>query len=292
MELRELRYFLAVAREESITKAAEQLYITQPCLSKQMQNLEREVGSPLFLRGSRKITLTETGLLLKKRAEDILALYEKMETELAAPPEEMAGEVFIGGGESYAVSTVARAAKQVQDRFPAVKFNFFSGDASSVKERLDKGIIDFGVVLDLYDLAGYNALRLPHADRWGVLVRSDDPLSGREFVTADDLLSRPVISSMQSLAKDSRLHRWFEGRAERLNVVARYNLLYNASLLVRAGMGCALGLEHLIDTSTESGLRFVPLYPVLETHLDVIWRKYALFSPPAQVFLDTLRGMI
>ena len=193
MELRELRYFLAVAREQNITKAAEALYISQPSLSKQMQNLENEIGRPLFARGSRKVTLTEAGVLLKKRAEQLLELYEKTEQELAAPEETVCGEVRIGGGESYAVQTVMRAAKQVQARYPHVTFRFFSGDADDVTEKLERGLIDFGIVVDLADIAQYNALRLPLADRWGVLMRRDSPLAEKAAIAPADQIGRAHV---------------------------------------------------------------------------------------------------
>ena len=292
MELRELRYFLAVAQAQSITKAAEYLYISQPSLSKQMQNLEKEVGRPLFTRGSRKITLTETGTLLKKRAEEILALYEKTQAEISAPSDEVAGEVVIGGGESCSVITVARAAREVQDRYPSVRFQFFSGDASDILERLDKGLIDFGIVVDLPDLSEYHSLRLPLADEWGVLMRKDSPLARLDCVTADDLTDQPLLCSMQSLTKGSRLGAWFGERADKLSLRGRYNLLYNASLLVQAGMGYAIGLDKIVNTTGDSELCFRPLRPPVRTHLDVIWKKYAVFSAPAQIFLDRLKKII
>mgnify|MGYP002796700814 FL=1 len=208
MELRELRYFLAVAREQNITKAAEALYISQPSLSKQMQNLENEIGRPLFARGSRKVTLTEAGILLKKRAEQLLELYEKTEQELAAPEETVCGEVRIGGGESYAVQTVMRAAKQVQARYPHVTFRFFSGDADDVTEKLERGLIDFGIVVDLADIAQYNALRLPLADRWGVLMRRDSPLAEKAAIAPDDLTGQPVLASRQMLEKKGMINEW------------------------------------------------------------------------------------
>lgn len=291
MELRELRYFLAVVQEQSITKAAEYLYITQPSLTRQMQNLEREVGRPLFIRGSRKITLTETGLLLKKRAEELLSLYEKTEAELSAPPEDVAGSVTIGGGESYAVLTVAQAAEAVQRAHPRVRFTFFSGDASSVLERLDKGIEDFGIVVDYPDISRYNSLRLPLCDEWGILMRKDSPLASKQYITSADLKGVPLITSMQALSKGSRVCEWFGNDVNSLNVTAKYNLLYNASLLVRAGMGYALGLNRLIYTEDDC-LCFRPLLPAVRTNVDIVWKKYGLLSRPAQIFLDELNNAI
>lgn len=292
MELRELRYFLAVAQEQSITKAAEYLFIAQPSLSKQMQNLEKEIGRPLFIRGSRKITLTETGMLLKKRAEEMIALYEKTQSELTAPPEEIAGNVLIGGGESYSVRTVAQAAQEVQSLYPSVCFNFFSGDAADVIEKLDKGLIDFGILVDLPDVSKYNSMRLPYADEWGVLMRKDSPLAEKPYITAADLQDKPIITSLQSLTKGSQIFDWFGGNVTDLNITGRYNLIYNASLLVKSGMGYALGLNNLINTTGESTLCFKPLSPAVRTHLDIVWKKYSVFSKPAQLFLDHLTKMI
>ncbi len=292
MELRELRYFLAVAREENITKAAESLYIAQPSLSRQMQNLEKEIGRPLFLRGARKLTLTETGRLLKKRAEEMLALYEKTEAELSAPPGDVGGDIYIGGGESHALQTVAATACAVQKDYPNIRFRFYSGDGSDVIERLDKGLLDFGVLIDLADRTPYDTkydrLRLPLVDTWGVLMRRDCPLAQKDRLTPEDLLPIPLICSQQSLRKDSLLYRWFGPFAERLDLRAVYNLLYNASLLVKEGMGCAVGLDRLI--STEDGdLTFRPLFPKLETHLYIIWKKYHVFSKPSEIFLNYLK---
>ncbi len=292
MELRELKYFLAVAQEQNITKAAESLYIAQPSLSRQMQKLENEIGRPLFIRGSRKITLTETGRLLKKRANEILSLYEKTKTELYSRPDEITGEVVIGGGESYSVITVARAACAVQNLCPLVRFQFISGDAGAILEKLEKGLVDFGIVVDLPDVSGYDSLRLPFADKWGVLMQKDSPLAQKEVLTKDDLVAVPLLCSMQSLTKGSQLRSWFGESADRLLINGKYNLIYNASLLVKAGMGYAIGLDKLINTTGESELCFRPLYPALYTHLDIIWKKHAVFSDAAQIFLEQLRKIL
>lgn len=292
MELRELRYFLAVAQEQNITKAAEYLYIAQPSLSKQIQNLEKEIGRPLFIRGSRKITLTETGMLLKKRAEEMIALYEKTQAEIASPPDEVVGEIIIGGGESYSVITVAEAACEVQKLYPSVRFRFFSGDSGDILEKLEKGLIDFGIVVDFSDLEKYNSIRLPLVDEWGVLMRKDSPLAQKSVITKEDIYDKPLICSIQSMKKGSRLNSWLGENNVDFNVNVKYNLIYNASLAVKAGMGYALGLNNIINTTGESELCFRPLYPALHTHLDIIWKKYSVFSKPAQIFLDRLKKVI
>ena len=286
MEIRELRYFLAIAREQSISKAAESLYMTQPSLSRQMQNLEKELGKQLFVRGSKKIELTEAGFLLQKRAEETLALYEKTQAELAAP-EECAGEIRIGGGESFCVSFVARLATKMQRENPRVVFHFFSGDTQDVTEKLEKGLIDFGILVEPAEISRYEFLRLPQKDTWGVLMRKDSPLAQKERITPQDLSGKPLIRSLHAV-KNRELSAWFSGE-EPQDVRATYNLLYNASLLVREGMGYAVGLDRIINTTGESELCFRPLDPPLESTLAVAWKKNQIFSRPAQKFLQMLR---
>jgi DNA-binding transcriptional LysR family regulator len=291
MELRQLKYFLAVTEAESISGAAETLFITQPNLSRQMQSLEEEIGQQLFVRGSRKITLTETGLLLKKRAEEILSLYNKTQSELSSPQSTVSGDIYIGGGESYAIEIIAKAAKAVQESYPQVKFHFFSGDTMGVVEKLDKGLIDFGILIEPADLSKYDYLQLPQVDTWGVLMRKDSPLCQKECVTAQDLYNLPLILSQHSMCK-SIISDWFEGGRKKPNVVATYNLLYNASLLVEEGIGYALGLDKIINTSGNSNLCFKPLYPTLQTHLDIAWKKYQVFPKSAQIFIEYLKKLI
>lgn len=291
MEIRELRYFLAVAKEQSISKAAEYLFIAQPSLSKQMQNLEKEIGAQLFIRGSRKITLTETGEFLKKRAEEILDLYNKTSAELHAPISEVSGDIYIGGGESYAVDTVAKAAKVLQSKHPNIKFHFFSGDTEEIMTRLDKGLIDFGILVEPADLTRYEYLRLPQKDTWGVLMRKDSPLAEKEFITPEDLHNVPLIRSKQTMAKNE-LFEWFKKDTDKLNIVATYNLLYNASLLVKEKLGYAIGLEKIINTTGDSELCFRPLKPKLETTLAVAWKKYQVFSKASEEFLSQLKKII
>lgn len=288
MELRELKYFLAVAREQSISKAASSLFVTQPNLSRQMQNLEKEVGQRLFIRGTRKITLTEAGRLLYKRAEEIIELYNKTETELNKPITDIGGDIYIGGGESYVMGLIAKAAHEVQKDYPNVKFHLFSGDMVAVSEKLDKGLIDFGIFIEPADLSKYDYLRLPLTDTWGVLMRKDSPLAGKKYITPEDLRDEPLIRSKHSLGK-SIISDWFKKSADELNIVATYNLLYNASILVEEGIGYAVGLDKIINTSGDSNLCFVPFYPKLESRLDIAWKKYQVFTKGAEIFLKKLQ---
>lgn len=291
MELRELRYFLAVAREQSISKAAEALFVTQPNLSRQMQNLEKEIGRPLFVRGSRKITLTEAGRLLYKRAEEIIDLYNKTESELNSPMTDVSGDIYIGGGESYAVEIIAKAAHAVQREYPNVKFHIFSGDSGTISERLDKGLIDFGIFIEPFDVSKYDYLRLPLTDTWGVLMRRDSPLAQKQYITPEDLWDKPLIRSRQSLGKNM-MGQWFQKSEEELNVVATGNLLYNMSLLVKEGIGYAVCLDKIIQTNENSDLCFRPLYPELISHLDIAWKKYQVFPKCAEIFLKRLQELL
>ena len=287
MEFRVLRYFLAVAREESVSRAAEFLHITQPNLSRQIQNLEEEIGQQLFVRGSRKLVLTEAGILLRKRAEEILELYEKTEAELNAPSGQISGDVRIGGGESYAVQLIARVAKEIQSEHPNVKFHFYSGDTHDVTERLDKGLIDFGLLIEPADLSRYAYLRLPLTDVWGVLMRKDSPLAKKPCVHPEDLWDKPLIRSRHTMGSNG-ISGWFGRDAEQLNIVATYNLIYNASLMVAEGMGYAVGLDKLINTGGDSCLCFRPFEPRLESNLDIAWKKHQLFSKAGELFLHRL----
>ncbi len=288
MELRELKYFLAVAREESISKAAETLFVTQPNLSRQMQNLEKEIGQQLFIRGSRKISLTQAGQLLRKRAEEIIDLYNKTENELNAPITDIGGDVYIGGGESHAMRLIAKAARDAREDYPAIKFHLFSGDSATVSERLDKGLIDFGIFIEPFDLSKYDYLRLPLTDTWGVLMRKDSSLADKEFITPEDLWDKPLIRSRQSMGRNM-ISDWFCKSPEELNIVATGNLLYNMSLLVEEGAGYAVSLEKIINTSGDSNLCFRPLRPKLISHLDIAWKKYQIFSKASEIFLERLK---
>ncbi len=291
MELRELKYFLAVAREQSISKAADALFVTQPNLSRQMQKLEKEIGQQLFIRGAKKITLTETGQILRKRAEEIIELYNKTESELNAPITDINGDIYIGGGESYALQSIAKAIHNVQDEFPNVKFHLFSGDSAIISERLDKGLIDFGIFIEPFDLSKYEHLRLPLYDTWGVLMRKDSPLAEKEQITPEDLWDKPLIRSRQSLGKN-KISDWFLKSTEALNIVATGNLLYNMSLLVEEGVGYAVTLDKIINTTGSSNLCFRPLYPKLVSHLDIAWKKYQIFPKCAEIFLKRLQELL
>ncbi|MCD7888209.1 MAG: LysR family transcriptional regulator [Clostridiales bacterium] len=289
MDLRVLRYFLTVAREESIAGAAQALHLTQPTLSRQLKELEAEFGAQLFIRGNRsqKLTLTEKGMLLRRRAEELVELADKTQAEMLLQDAEIGGDLNIGGGESAGMKLVARAASALHAQYPNIRFHLYSGGAEDVKERLERGLLDFGVFIAPTNLERYNTLRLPHGDSWGLLVREDAPLAARETVTPEDLLGVPLIVSKRATLY---FEEWSGLPADRLNVVATYNLLFNASLLVEAGLGCALCLDGIINT-TGTALRFLPLRSSDAARLTLAWKKYQTMSKSAEVFLAEMRRL-
>lgn len=288
MELRVLRYFLAVAREESITAAAHQLHVTQPTLSRQLMDLEEELGSPLFIRGNRKITLTEEGLFLRKRAQEIIDLTDKTEAEFSNIDGMISGDVHIGAGETQAIRLLAKTACRLCEIHPHIHYQLFSGNADDVMEKLDKGLLDFGIVIEPVDISKYDSLTLPYHDTWGVLMRKDAPLAKKQAVEPSDLTELPLLCSRQSLLK-TNLTDWYGSDFEQLNIVIRYNLIYNAALMVEEGLGYAVTLDGLINTTGDSALCFRPLAPKLTAGLHLIWKKYQIFSKAAEKFLETLR---
>lgn len=290
MELRVLRYFLAVAREQSISGAAEALHITQPTLSRQLMDLEEELGTKLLIRGkkNRRVELTEDGLLLRSRAEEIVALADKTEAELSGENHGIAGDIYIGAGETDAMRILAAAAKKLHDSYPNIRYHLFSGNAEAVTERLDKGLLDFGILIGEADMKKYNALTLPATETWGVLMRGDSELAAKESIRPEMLREKPLIVSQQSM-EHNEFAGWLGAEPERLNVVATYNLIYNASLLVEAGLGCAITIEKLVNTAG-SPLVFRPFEPRVEGRLNLVWKKYHAFSRAAELFIRELRG--
>lgn len=288
MEIRVLRYFLAVAQEESISGAADYLHLTQPTLSRQLMDLEEELGKKLFIRGKRKITLTEDGLLLRKRAGEILALVEKTECELSGPEEAIAGDIHIGGGETAAMRLVAQMAKKLQAQHPQICYHLYSGNADDVSERLDKGLLDFGLFIGPMDLKKYDYIRLPAADTWGVLMRRDSPLAAKESIRPEDLWELPLLISRQSQAGHG-LANWLRRDWDSLQIAATYNLLFNAALMVEAGLGYALCLDKLVDTMAVSGLCFRPLAGSDKEGMHFVWKKYQVFSKAAALFLREIQ---
>lgn len=288
MELRLLEYFLATAREQSITAAAESLHLSQPALSTQLKNLEKELGKQLLIRGtkgSRRVLLTEEGMILRKRAQEILSLVSRTEEEIGAAEEAVIGDVYIGAGETQVVRIFAEAAKSLHEKYPQIRYHIASGNAEYVLEYLDKGLIDFGLLFCPVDPAKYEVLTVPHQDTWGVLMRRDAPLAQKEVIRPQDLAGQPLILSHQRGGNET-FAEWIG--EEKMQVVATYNLLYNASLLVEAGLGYAVGFDKLINTEG-SDLCFRPLSPSLYAQSRIIWKRYQIFSRPVSIFLKYLR---
>lgn len=287
MEIRVLKYFLAVAREGSITKAANSLHLTQPTLTRQLQDLEKELGQKLLVRG----TLTPEGIIFKKRAEEIVEIVEKTENEFRSLSDTISGDIYIGGGETDSMKYIAKIMKEIQDEYPQVKFHIYSGNAEDVTEKLDKGLLDFGVLIQPIDLSKYDYITLPEKDVWGVISRKDSPLAEKEVITLEDLIDIPLLASRQmspKYSRDSGFLDWFGEKFDNLNIVATYNLVYNAAIMVKAGVGAAVTLDKLVNTSADSELCFRPLSPKLESGLDIVWKKNQVFSPAAKLFLDKL----
>lgn len=290
MDLRVLQYFLAVAREENISAAAQSLHLTQPTLSRQLKELEEELGKQLLIRGNRRITLTEEGMLLRKRAEEILDLVRRTEKEVTQSDDLVGGEVYIGTGETDGMRQIARTANQIQREHPGIQFHIVSGDAMDVCERLDKGLLDFGILLGDFDRIKYHYMELPMQDVWGVLMQRSSPLAGKETVTPQDLWDKPLILSRQ-MGNKSGLYRWLQKEPAELHTVATYNLIYNASLMVDEGMGYAFTLDKLVNTRG-SNLCFRPLEPRMELGMCLVWKKYQVFSKAAELFLSRLRQQV
>lgn len=290
MELRVLQYFLAVAREQNISAAAQSLHLTQPTLSRQLRDLEEELGKPLMVRGSRKIALTEDGLLLRRRAEEILDLVGRTEKEVRRSDEAVSGDIYIGTGETDGMRQIARTANRLRERCPGIRFHIVSGDAEDVCERLDKGLLDFGMLLGDIDKAKYRYMELPMRDTWGVLMRRDSPLAAKEAVSPRDLWDKPLILSRQ-VDNKSDLYRWLRRDPSELDTVATYNLIYNASLMVDEGMGYAFTLDKLVNT-TGGRLCFRPLTPRLELGMYLVWKKSRVLSRAAEPFLESLRDQV
>lgn len=291
MEFRVLQYFLAIAREETISKAAESLHITQPPLSRQMKGLEEQLGKQLFIRGNRKINLTEEGILLRQRAEEIISLVEKTESEIMHSDTTISGDIYIGSGETEGMRILAKVIDTCHKEYPKIKFHLYSGNSQDVVEKIENGLIDFGVLIEPADISKYDFIKIPVKDKWGVLMRKDSPIASLKSITADTLKKLPLICSSQEIVKNE-ISGWLNDDYNKLNIVATYNLIYNASLLVEEGSGYALGLDKLINTSGNSKVCFIPLEPKLEVGLTLIWKKYHLFSKAASYFLNQLRKEI
>ncbi len=288
MEIRVLRYFLTVVREESITKASEVLHITQPTLSRQLAQMEEEIGVKLFDRGARKITLTNEGILLRRRAEEILQLVDKTERELIEQDEQIEGKITIGCGEISSVQLLPELFKKFREKYPHVTFDLYTATADLVKEQMDKGLIDIGLLLEPIDMEKYDFIRLDMKEKWVVLMRPDDSLADKEYISAKDISDLPLILPRR-MGVQSELASWFGDYYERLNVVFTSNLGTNAAIMVNNGLAYALVIEGAVPFWDKSKIIRRPLYPELTATSVLAWKRSQPFSPAVTKFIEHMK---
>lgn len=288
MEFRVLQYFLAVAREQSFTSAADYLHLSQPTLSRQLKDLEDELGRQLFVRSNRGITLTEEGMILRKRAVEMVQLLRQTEDEITRADEQTAGDVYIGAGESELNRVLARTARRVKEKYPGINFHIASGNFEFVTERLDKGLLDFGMVYGETNPVQFNTLTLPEKNRFAVLMREDSPLAQKEVISPADLHQQPIIVSISELREGGSGLSWLSRDPAKLNITATYTLVYNATLLVEEGLGYAICYDKLANTAG-NGLCYRPLTGAPEAPCNIIWKKFQILSKPAEKFLACLQ---
>ena len=286
MELQTLQYFLAVTKEENITRAAESLHISQPYLSKQLKELEQELGKQLLIRGKRKITLTADGIILRKRAEEILSLVKKTEYDLSSDTTQISGEITIGGNPTI---TILNAAAHIRSQYPDVHFQFYSSDAIDVSERLEHGSIDFAIFLEPIDISEYNYISLPESSRWGVLMSSDCKLAENSYIGKEDLLKLPLILHRRTGLQQLISH-WADTDIKNFNIAATYNVVNGSpTKFIKSGLGFYLTTEDLLPAVLEKAVCFRPLNPPLAIHYALIWKRTAFQSKAAEVFLQELK---
>lgn len=282
MEIRALRYFLTVASEENITKAAQSLHVTQPTLSRQMKQLEEEMGVKLFTRGKHSVTLTQEGVMLRRRAQEITALADKIKTDIVQPQETLTGEIVIGCGETANVHDLAKAIESFKKIYPRVHFYIYTATADDAKAGIERGIIDIGILMEPVEIARYNFIRMRQREQWGVLTRLDSPLAKKEYVTPGDLSGVPLIIPHRAIVR-GEIANWFGDSFDEINITASFTLMYNAAIMVKNGIGSALGIR--LESRYDS-LCFIPLYPTLDFGALFVWKKNYLQSAAAVKFIE------
>ena len=295
MEIRVLKYFLTVAQIGNITKAANSMHLTQPTLSRQLQDLEKELGQKLFIRGNHSVSLTPEGMILRKRAEEIIELVEKTENEFTSIKDTVSGDIFIGAGETKSIKLIADIMSNLNKEYPQIKFHIVSGDSEDLSEKLDKGLLDFCIFIQPFDVKQqsqkYDYVNLGEKDVWGILLREDDPLAQKKSIKVNDLINLPLLISRQAIKKsftNNPILNWFGEDLEKLNIAGTYNLIYNAAIMTESKIGYTLGLDRLIKDTVDSPLCFRPLSPKLEVEINIAWKKDQVFSKPSKLFLDEL----
>lgn len=285
MELRTLRYFLAAAQEENMTKAAEILHVTQPTLSRQIMDLERGLGVTLMLRGKNGLTLTDDGRFFRQRAQEIIELTDRLEKDIAGQKKDISGMVVIGASEVGGSQTLAKLIKEFSEKYPSVQFTLYNETVDNIKDRLDKGLVDIGLLLEPIDVTKYDYVRLDRQDTWGLLLRDDHPLAERGSLTAEDVVSCPLLLPLRENIRAEILH-WLGRDEDELRIPLFYTLLSNAALMVAEGLGCAFCMDGALAIRSDPHLRFIPLEPRRMTHSVLVWRKNNLFSPAASLFIQ------
>lgn len=291
MEIRVLRYFLTVVREQSITKASEVLHITQPTLSRQLAQMEEEVGVKLFDRGTRKITLTNEGLLLRRRAEEILQLVDKTERELVIHEEQVEGKITIGCGEIASVQLLPDLFQSFHEKYPRVTFDIYTATADHVKDQMDRGLVDIGLLLEPIDIEKYDFIRLDMKERWVVLMRPDSPLAKKDAVTAGELSVLPLILPRR-LRVQSELASWFGDYYENLNVMFTSNLSTNAAIMVSQGLAYSVVVEGSVPFWDQSKITYRPLSPDLTATSVLAWKRGQPFSLAATKFIEHIKCLL
>lgn len=287
MEIRVLRYFLEIARESNMSRAAKILHVSQPTLSKQMKELESELGKKLFHRGSTSVSLTDEGMLLRKRAEDILTMVDKTTSEFLELDNITGGEVHIGCAESHQIKYLAWVIKDFKEAYPRFRYHLTSGNTEQVVERLDRGLIDFAFIVEPPNLERYNHIEIPGTDIWGLAIRKDHPLAEKKEIVFADLTGIDLICSEQGMKFD--IARWCGENTDQLKLSGTINLCYNGGIFVEEGLGGMLTFDRLVNTGDDSNLCFRPLSPRLETKMYIILKKYQVFTPIAELLLDELK---
>lgn len=285
MEIRVLNYFLMVAREENITHAAELLHITQPTLSRQMIQLEEELGVTLFHRSKHRIILTEDGMLLRRRAEEIVTLAEKTVEDMKHKPSQLTGTISIGSGELKSSQFLAELIASFHQKHPQVQFEIYSGNSDNIKERIDRGILDLGLLVEPVDISKYNFARTPFKERWGIFVNESSELAKKEAVTPEELAAYPLILPQREIQQNELLN-WLGEYTDSLKLIASGNLLYNIAALARCNLGCVIGLDM---NCSYDGLKFLPFHPRLETSTVLVWKKTQIFSSAGSAFISYVR---
>lgn len=286
MEIRTLRYFLAVAREENMSHAANTLNVTQPTLSKALKSLEQELGKKLFTRKSFSIRLTQEGILLRDRAESLVDMADKIEKEFVSLDDITGGELYLGLAESYQIRLLARQIRRMKERYPNLHYHITSGDTEQVADKLDRGLLDFAVLAETPDEGKYDSVAFPVPDVWGLIMRADDPLAAKKTIRVNDLKGLPLFCSGQGWLHD--IPKWAGKHMKDLTLEGSFRLSYNGSVFAREGLGYLLTFKDLVDTSERSGLAFRPLKPALTTTLYLVRNKYQTLTPIAEQFLATI----